>query len=454
MGNKKPHAAETKNGFQPEVPFSFELKFNVELYTFISMAAVRFVLRDTHASGKTLVMLTFSYKGKRLRLSSGISTLVKDWDIKRQRFIENAANPSFRELNLFLDLLASQLTNRYNQWLVQHRIPDIQTFKKYIKETLIAGNQKGNDSFFWILFDEFIAEKRLEVKNVTDYDKALRKHLHAYEEFNSLTLTLDDIHQRKSGFAKQFTLFLSMNGHGIHHRNGLSVNTIGKQFKNLKVFLKWCFDNDRYPPFSLSHLVTINEPVHSIYLTDEELGKLEKLKLIGFKKIVRDLFLIGCETGLRYSDYSRLQRAWIISDTLYITPIKTMNQPNVQGLIIPLSGRFKRIMKHYPEEFPNLGRSQLFHFNTVLRELGEEAKIADLVQLYKSTNTGYDEEQVPKFSLLSSHTARRTFCTLKFLAGMPVESIMRFSGHTTERNFLKYLRLDNELNAAQFRKFF
>jgi integrase len=131
-----------------------------------------------------------------------------------------------------------------------------------------------------------------------------------------------------------------------------------------------------------------------------------------------------------------------------------MNQPNVQGLIIPLSGRFKRIMKHYPEEFPNLGRSQLFHFNTVLRELGEEAKIADLVQLYKSTNTGYDEEQVPKFSLLSSHTARRTFCTLKFLAGMPVESIMRFSGHTTERNFLKYLRLDNELNAAQFRKFF
>jgi integrase len=64
------------------------------------------------------------------------------------------------------------------------------------------------------------------------------------------------------------------------------------------------------------------------------------------------------------------------------------------------------------------------------------------------------EISLPKWQLISSHTCRRTFCTLKFLQGMPAHVIMKFSGHTTEKNFLSYLKLDAEINADKYRNFF
>ena len=57
-------------------------------------------------------------------------------------------------------------------------------------------------------------------------------------------------------------------------------------------------------------------------------------------------------------------------------------------------------------------------------------------------------------SAMASHSGRRTFITLKFLAGMPAQAIMVFSGHSTERSFLKYLKLDAELVANQYADYF
>lgn len=59
-----------------------------------------------------------------------------------------------------------------------------------------------------------------------------------------------------------------------------------------------------------------------------------------------------------------------------------------------------------------------------------------------------------KFEEVSSHSCRRTFCTLKFLKGMPAQVIMKFSGHKSERSFLKYLKLDAELTANKYGEFF
>jgi hypothetical protein len=59
-----------------------------------------------------------------------------------------------------------------------------------------------------------------------------------------------------------------------------------------------------------------------------------------------------------------------------------------------------------------------------------------------------------RYEEVYSHTCRRTYCTLKFLKGMPAQAVMKFSGHQTERNFLKYLKLDAELTATKYKGFF
>lgn len=50
----------------------------------------------------------------------------------------------------------------------------------------------------------------------------------------------------------------------------------------------------------------------------------------------------------------------------------------------------------------------------------------------------------PKYAWVTSHTCRRSFCTNEFLAGTPVDLIMKISGHKSLRDFYKYIIITPE----------
>ena len=54
------------------------------------------------------------------------------------------------------------------------------------------------------------------------------------------------------------------------------------------------------------------------------------------------------------------------------------------------------------------------------------------------------EEIRPKYAWITSHTCRRSFCTNEFLAGTPVDLIMKISGHKSLRDFYRYIRISQE----------
>ena len=57
------------------------------------------------------------------------------------------------------------------------------------------------------------------------------------------------------------------------------------------------------------------------------------------------------------------------------------------------------------------------------------------------------ERVAPKWQLVTNHTARRSGATNMYIAGIPSISIMKLTGHTTERSFLKYIKISQEENA-------
>ena len=57
----------------------------------------------------------------------------------------------------------------------------------------------------------------------------------------------------------------------------------------------------------------------------------------------------------------------------------------------------------------------------------------------------------PKYAWITSHTCRRSFCTNEFLAGTPVELIMKISGHKNVKDFYKYIRISNEQAAEKIK---
>ena len=416
------------------------------------MSNVRFNLRDKKTKGKTLVILLYSFDSKRIRISTGISCLVKNWNFNKQRIYERFDIPYYREYNQHFNTLESTVHTLQKGLHESNKKVSEATFKQLLLQRMDTGKSPSQLLSFWNYFDQFVEAKKREIKDAGDYDKALRKHLKTVEINTHIELTLSNL-ERKSEFLSSFDHYLRFDALNIKGEKGLSINTIGKQYKNLKVFLNWCFTEQIILPFSLKHLVTERIEVDSTYVTAEELNRLEKLELTGQLEICRDLFLIGCETGLRFSDFSELHASNIHGGFIEVRPKKTRNTTN-KKLIIPISSRLQRLIDLYNGELPNWPSYGLHNFNELIRYCAKQANISVNQQVEYRIRGVFQEKSIPKWQLISSHTCRRTFCTLKFLQGMPAQVIMKFSGHTTEKNFLSYLKLDAEIHADKYRNFF
>lgn len=89
--------------------------------------------------------------------------------------------------------------------------------------------------------------------------------------------------------------------------------------------------------------------------------------------------------------------------------------------------------------------------NHALKLLGKLAGINDLVELSTTRGGKLIREYKPKYELITTHTARRSACTNMYLAGIPTRVIMSFSGHRTEKSFLKYIKVKQFEDAVRMK---
>ena len=80
----------------------------------------------------------------------------------------------------------------------------------------------------------------------------------------------------------------------------------------------------------------------------------------------------------------------------------------------------------------------------IIKKIGEKAGITELINVEHTKGGMRIKEDIPKNELIVTHTARRSGCTNMFLSGVPTISIMKISGHKTEREFLKYINVSKE----------
>lgn len=417
------------------------------------MKTINYNLRSLSANKETSIMLVFQLQGKRLRMSCREKIKVEVWDMEKQR-AKNLKNTDNKALNKRLDNIEAFVQAKINQGSNKYNQDNLHFLKQEIEQFIFQQHKTTNTSFFWDKYDEFISYKSKTTASSKDYSVSLKKHLRIVEKKLGITLTFEALHYSEKGFIDHFRSYLTYEAANKLGKIGLSTNTIWKQFKNLRAFLNWCFDQNYVSKFSTKHIQTKNEQVYNVYLTKDELIKLENLDLSGEERTVRDLFLISCETGLRFSDICELKPQHIKETQFEVFPKKTRKNDASRKVIIPFSQRVKRIVTLYQGCIPTYAYSRISNYNKILRSLCEKAEIDEPCFHYRILQGKECVVECKKYELVSSHTGRRTFCTLKFLDGMPVHVIMKFSGHTSEQNFLRYLKLDAELTAEKYREFF
>ena len=113
-------------------------------------------------------------------------------------------------------------------------------------------------------------------------------------------------------------------------------------------------------------------------------------------------------------------------------------------VILPLSPKVEEILLRNEGKAPKLCQQLL---NKNIKEVCRKAGITQPVTTTMTKGNERETTITPKYELVSSHTARRTGATLLYKSGVSIRQCMLITGHTSEANFMKYIRITKEENA-------
>ena len=206
----------------------------------------------------------------------------------------------------------------------------------------------------------------------------------------------------------------------------------------------------------LDRIIKPNSKPINIALDENELLSLFELDLSDKPHLdrARDIFLTGCYTGLRYSDYSRIKPEHINNKYIQILPIKTKDNVNIQ-----LRPELSKILTKWNYTIPSMTSQELGRY---IKEIGYKANITKDIQIIENIKNKEIITNKPKNQMITSHTARRSFATNMFYDGMNPIDIMKITGHKKLDTFQKYIVSDpnrelqrqerNKINAERYLK--
>jgi integrase len=405
------------------------------------MAKFNFNLRDQQSKVKTPVNFIIRWNNNRLVYPTGLTILPKDWENDKSKGKKyQRAKPTLiqsPEFNSSLISIENTAVTAFNRFVNDNnRQPNITELRDLLNKSL---NKKSTGKLnFFQYFEKFIEEskqktndktkKPLSTGTISVYNTAL-KHLREYAQTKRIRVDFDTI---------DLDLYYNYNKY-LSTEKKFGENNKGKLIKVIKTVLNDATERglNTNMAYKSKRFKVVSEDVENIYLTDKELSDLLKHDLSKNKRLdrVRDLFYIGCNTGLRFSDLGKVTKENIIDGQLHVKTIKTN-----ESVVIPLKKEIFTILKKYEGNFPTSLSNQ--KMNEYIKEicsnidsLKKKVEITHIKDNLKIT------ENIEKYKLISTHTARRSAATNWYKMGIPSIVIMGVTGHRTESSFLKYIKI-------------
>lgn len=392
-------------------------------------------LKEPKSEKETLIYFRsyFLNENKNFIYSTGEKIIPSEWDFENRQ--PNDLNgrtkraENHRSIKKQLDRYSSfftEIVNRYKN-INEDLTLDIlrQRFNEEFKKI------QSKDDFFRI-YDEFIEEKENDFSgNAISYStlkryKCNKTLLEDFEKKTKHKLSLGKFDE------KTFNKFLKFCVENREH----SANTVHRNIGLLKTFLLWAFNkkysfnnsfvNFKKPPKFRTDEIALNiEQVEKIYAHDfSEKKKYER---------IRDLFVFGCVTGMRFGNYSTISKNDVQGDFIRVIDLKSKSK----NLAIPLNNISKSILEKYEYSLPNISNQKM---NEYIKEVFKELKFTDEIKKTMKYGDQLVEINSEFYKRISSHTARRSFITIMKNKRVPDKVIMSYTGHTSLEVFNAYYR--------------
>ncbi len=401
-----------------------------------------YYLGDVNSSKPTPITLNVRYDSGTLRYSTGLTVVPKNWNGKVL-----AGDSSRMEKNARLSTIKTAAENVFRRFVNDNnRTPTKEELRDLYDQTPEINphpitKKKKLDLLGFI--EQYLKDCETRIVDRTGTAMAQSTLLSYQNAFRALQEFKDKYYKKsKFDFENIDGAFYTQYRKFLTNEKQFATNTVGKHLRKVKTFLLEAQANGHLPNFNPRPFKSVEEKTDAIYLNDGELKHLFYLDLSKNAKLerVRDLFIVGARTGLRFSDYSNIQAKDIDleNEEMTITPKKTQDT-----IVIPLNDDVKAIMKRYEGKTPNSLPETLSNqkMNDYLKELGKLAGFEEPIETSMTKGGKKITIQRPKCELMTTHAARRSFATNEYLAGTSMELIRAITGHKTEKAFMKYIKL-------------
>ena len=287
--------------------------------------------------------------------------------------------------------------------------------------------------------------------------KAWKSFIGVYEGFDPL---------HKFGWADIDRAFVSRYINYLQ-KHGYMAKVVNKHLTNLKALINAAFidgvhDNQRAAALIVKKKIEDRDKAVEIYLTEEELQALYEMPLTGKKEHIRDVFLIGCYTCQRVSDYNNLNADNFETTRKGTRIIRLVQQKTKTEVTIPiLNENLITICEKYGYNIPKANEQVLNRYiKDILKDLSEQLpslkeKVPTKLTMKQKEALRKEKKEpetdlngnviVPRYECVTSHTARRTGITNMYLSHRyTILQMMHVSGHKTQKTFMDYIKLSSE----------
>lgn len=443
---------------------------------FTHIMATNFYLdKRTDKKGDAPIRVSITIAGARCLTTTPLKCPPSKWDTAKQQCrkgISNGAGIPWNVINSELAKIAEHFASYEAQCISTGEKPDAAAIKEEFRQTF-AKKRTAEETVaavkeisFWDYWDMFTKERgSANTWTVSTYQKfnALKRHL---QDFNK-RLTFEYLDE--AGLTKLLAHF--------RDKAGMRNVTIGKQYGYLKWFLNWATakgynTNIEYKTFS-PKLKTTAKKV--IFLEWEELKKVYNYEIPkngtevelttadgeSYKKTVhdasaiaktRDIFCFCCFTSLRYSDAVNLKRADIDGEYMTITTVKTSDTIRIKlnKYALTILEKYKEVLFPNGCALPSITNQRM---NIYLKDLCELCGLNQpITQTYYKGSERIDEV-TPKYALMGTHAARRTFICNALMLGIAPQVVMKFTGHADYKSMKPYIDVTDQAQKEAMEKF-
>jgi len=410
------------------------------------MATVNFLYRSTKQQANIVLRLLHRHNETDIVIGAKTKYLIeKDyWNNyhKKTRLKDIELINKKVDVNIELNKIENHVLKAFNSANISEVSKEwLQTQINYYYSPPTTKNILSNRLTEYI--DYYIECKRHELTapTIMKYN-TIKSKMELMEAFISKPILINEVDEN---FKNEFVKY--------YNEKKYSTNTIQRELAFVKTFCRHARNNGLETSTQLDSLILKKTKVEKIYLTFDELKKIEQKKYENqAHQNAKDWLIISCYTGQRVSDFLNFDKDMIrVEDGINLIEFTQKKTRKIMSLA--LHPKVIEILDKNNGNFPYKISDQ--KYNEYIKEVCEKAGLKQKIQgskVNKETNRK-ESGLYPKYELVTSHIGRRSFAT-NFYGKIPTSLLINATGHSSEALFLEYIGKTQTQQAKELAKYY